>query len=205
MGWQEVLLVALVLEPMVMSITAPVIDCTTGTVDNCNCVDVAQESLTCKPEEKSHWVFESQLKSDSKTTDMTLKCDSGINSTLLDHLESVGVDRSASFKMVGCSSQTSDSEETLRCTPVHSKEEIGLLKRFWNFISFSYTYTSTTTLRQLDLVGCTAIQEPESLERVKTLMKVDAIRLFGFEGVDRLVTFVKFFYYGTKQFQVNSI
>ena len=38
---------------------------------------------------------------------------------------------------------------------------------------------------------------------LKTLMRVDAIRLFEFEGVDRQTTFVKFLYYGLKQFQVG--
>ena len=52
-------------------------------------------------------------------------------------------------------------------------------------------------------MGCLEVQEPENLMRVKNLMRVDAIRLFGFEGVDRLTTFVKFLYYGLKQFQVR--
>ena len=183
----------------------PKVDCTTGTVSNCDCVDVPRDSLACQATEMHHWTFESQLKADSETTEMTLKCVEGGNDTVLDDLQAFGVDRSASFKMVGCSSdETSEAILARRCTPVHShSSDIGFLKRFWNFISFSYTYTSTTTLRQLDLVGCLEVQEPENLMRVKTLMRVDAIRLFGFEGVDRLTTFVKFLYYGLKQFQVR--
>ena len=182
----------------------PKVDCTTGTVTNCDCVDVPRDSLACQATEMHHWTFESQLKADSETTEMTLKCMEGGNETVLDDLQAFGVDRSASFKMVGCSDETSEDALARRCTPIHShSSDIGFLKRFWNFISFSYTYTSTTTLRQLDLVGCLEVQEPENLMRVKTLMRVDAIRLFGFEGVDRLTTFVKFLYYGFKQFQVR--
>ena len=182
----------------------PRVDCTTGRVTNCDCVDVTRDDLVCQATEMHHWTFESQLKADSETTEMTLKCVEGGNETVLDELEAFGVDRSASFKMVGCSDETSQEALTRRCTPVHSHSSgIGFLKRFWNFISFSYTYTSTATLRQLDLIGCTAVQEPENLMRVKTLMRVDAIRLFEFEGVDRQTTFVKFLYYGLKQFQVG--
>ena len=198
-------LVAFLLLPAVglSSEVQPKVDCTTGTVTNCDCVD--EKDVACEATEMHHWTFESQLKADSETTEMMLKCAEGGNETVLDDLEAFGVDRSASFKMVGCSDETSEDGLSRRCTPVHShSSDIGFLKRFWNFISFSYTYTSTTTLRQLDLIGCLEVQEPENLLRVKRLMRVDAIRLFGFEGVDRLTTFVKFLYYGLKQFQVKK-
>jgi hypothetical protein len=51
-------------------------------------------------------------------------------------------------------------------------------------------------------MGCSTLQDADSLGRVKDLMRVDAIRLFAFEGVGRRTTFVKFHYYGNKQFQV---
>ena len=198
---QGLLMLALAWLPVTQTST-PAPNCESGTISNCACVNVSHTLLNCLPDQKNLWVYESQLKAASDTKEMILKCGDGVNATILDDLELVGVGRSASFKMVGCADRALNQVLSRRCTPVLSRD-IGFLKRFWNFISFSYTYTTTTTLRQLDLVGCLDMQKPENLQRVKNLMSVDAIRLFALEGAERQTTFIKFLYYGTKQFQVG--
>ena len=58
-----------------------------------------------------------------------------------------------------------------------------------SFFSFSYTYTKGQTLKELDLVGCDDMENPESMDRFKTVTNADAISLFSFEGEQRRKTF----------------
>ena len=112
----------------------------------------------------------------------------------MNDIELVGVaGQSNSVKMIGCSA-LNGTEISRHCTPVISIS--GFFSTIWNFFSFSYTYSKGKNPRVIDLVGCSDMENPASMNKIKTLTNADAVSLFDFEGKDRMKILKRYFYYG---------
>ena len=131
---------------------------------------------------------------------MSLSCQPGVSRTVLEDIEVSGVaGQTVSVKMVGCETEhkfhgnQTDAEMIRLCTPV---KQVSFLSRFLNFFSFSYTYTKGQSLKELDLIGCTDMENSEDFTRIKTMTNADAVALFSLDGETRIKTFKKYIYYG---------
>ena len=170
-------------------------DCQNSELHHCNCVNVSQPQLKCPEFTTEHFVYESIVSENSE--EMILKCSQNVNRSILNDIELVGVaGQSNSVKMVGCSSGNG-TEISRHCTPVISIS--GFFSTIWNFFSFSYTYSKGKNPRVIDLVGCSDMENPASMNKIKTLTNADAITLFDFEGKDRRKILKRYYYYGNKE------
>ena len=97
-----------------------------------------------------------------------------------------------------------------------SVKTVNWISSILNFFSFSYTYRKGQSLKELDLVGCTDMENSEDFIRMKTMTNADAIALFSEEGEKKIKTFKKYIYYGkypnarkktntTKQLKVEGL
>ena len=121
---------------------------------------------------------------------MSLTCQDNVSRSVLDIIQQSGVaGQTVSVKMVGCSRQ--ESELMGLCTPV---EEVSFFSRFFNFFSFSYTYSKSQTLKELDLVGCDDMENPDDFSRLIQMSDADAVALFSL--TNKIKTFKQYIYHG---------
>ncbi len=173
-------------------------DCHHGDLHHCTCVNVTQPLLSCPPATRELFVYQSLMSESSEI--MSLHCQPGVSRNVLEDIELSGVaGQTVSVKMVGCETESAlhgnqtHTEMIRLCTPVR---QVSFLSRFLNFFSFSYTYTKGQSLKELDLIGCTDMENSEDFSRIKTMTNADAVALFSLDGEDRIKTFKKYIYYG---------
>ena len=174
-------------------------DCQHGELHHCTCVNVSQPLLSCPPASRELFVYQSLMSESSEV--MSLRCQPGVSRTVLEDIEVSGVagQTPVSVKMVGCETENeppgnqTHTEMIRLCTPV---KQVSFLSRFLNFFSFSYTYTKGQSLKELDLIGCTDMENSEDFTRIKTMTNADAVALFSLDGEEKIKTFKKYIYYG---------
>ena len=181
-------------------LTSEAVSCEHGTLPHCTCVNTTHDLLRCpEPGSRQLFVYQSLVSASSEV--MALTCQPGLARTVLEDIEESGVaGQTVSVKMVGCSSG-SGSEMTRLCTPVKT---VSFFSRFLNFFSFSYTYTKGQTLKELDLVGCTDMENPEDFERIKAMTNADAVTLFSVDRGRGTKTLKKYLYYGNYDTTINT-
>ena len=156
-------------------------------------MDVSPSELHCPNPALQQYVYQSEAAEVTR-----LECGPGAGREILEDLElskvgEVGV----SVKMIGCST-------TRVCTPVlFSFESLisSSLDSLFSF-SFSYTYTKAKTLKNLDLIGCTDLENLESLWKIKEITKAEAINLFHYEGELTKRAFKRYIYYPKTHWRV---
>ena len=171
-------------------------DCHHGDLHHCTCVNVTQPLLSCPPATRELFVYQSLMSESSEV--MSLRCQPGVSRKVLEDIEVSGVaGQTVSVKMVGCETETAlhgnqtHTEMIRLCTPV---KQVSFLSRFLNFFSFSYTYTKGQSLKELDLIGCTDMENSEDFARIKTMTNADAVALFSLDGENKIKTFKKYIY-----------
>ena len=171
-------------------------DCHHGDLHHCTCVNVTQPLLSCPPATRELFVYQSLMSESSEV--MSLRCQPGVSRKVLDDIEVSGVaGQTVSVKMVGCETENAlhgnqtHTEMIRLCTPV---KQVSFLSRFLNFFSFSYTYTKGQSLKELDLIGCTDMENSEDFVRIKTMTNADAVALFSLDGENKIKTFKKYIY-----------
>ena len=171
-------------------------DCHHGDLHHCTCVNVTQPLLSCPPATRELFVYQSLMSESSEV--MSLRCQPGVSRKVLEDIEVSGVaGQTVSVKMVGCETENAlhgnqtHTEMIRLCTPV---KQVSFLSRFLNFFSFSYTYTKGQSLKELDLIGCTDMENSEDFARIKTMTNADAVALFSLDGENKIKTFKKYIY-----------
>ena len=171
-------------------------DCHHGDLHHCTCVNVTQPLLSCPPATRELFVYQSLMSESSEV--MSLRCQPGVSRKVLEDIEVSGVaGQTVSVKMVGCETENAlhgnqtHTEMIRLCTPVM---QVSFLSRFLNFFSFSYTYTKGQSLKELDLIGCTDMENSEDFARIKTMTNADAVALFSLDGENKIKTFKKYIY-----------
>ena len=193
-----IFLILLALELSSLSSLVACQTCRHGSLHHCTCVNVSHTELQCQAEANLQFVYRSLVKETSELR--SLQCGPGVEApgAILESLEASQVtDRSVSVKMVGCNKERF-------CTPVQPLTfSIETLMRevrdfsisLISFSFFSYTHTKGKVLKDLDLIGCTHLENMESLEKIKNITKAEAINIFNLGGTHRTVkTFRKYIY-----------
>ena len=161
-------------------------------------MDVSPRQLQCPDPALQQFVYQREVSEAAEM--MRLECRPGAGKEILEDLELSKVgDVSVSVKMIGCSTSRV-------CTPVlfslESFISSSLDSLFSYTFSFSYTYTKVKALKDLDLIGCTDLENPESLWKIKSLTKAEAISLFHYEGDQTKRAFKKYIYFPKTQWKV---
>ena len=183
--------VLLVLGLLLSSVLAE--PCLQETLHHCTCVNVSHSELQCPDTDLQQFLFQTEMSEGREVR--RLECGPGVERSVLEEIQESQVgQQSVSVSMVGCTTHR-------LCTPVQ-RVTFSLQSFIYHiFSSFSYTYTKGNTLKHLDLIGCTALENPESLETIKNITKAEAVSVFhltpGLGGRGRL--FKKYIHFQKRQ------
>ena len=163
--------------------------CQHGKLPHCTCLNVSQSELQCQDETNQQFVYQSQV---SETLEvMSLQCGRNVDASILESMARSQLgEQTVSVKMVGC-----DGERL--CTPVQPPT-FSIQTLFYDFFSFfSYTHTKGRVLKDLDLIGCTHLENIGSLDKIKNITNAEAINIFHISKDQRERTFKKYIYFPT--------
>ena len=161
--------------------------CQSGHLPHCSCLNVSQSDLRCQVEADQEFVYQSQV---SETLELTsLQCGQNEASSILESVARSELgQQTVSVKMVSCNGETF-------CTPLQSPT-FSIQTLFYDFFPFfDYTHTKGKVLKDLDLIGCTHLENMVSLDKIKNITNAEAINIFHFGKDQTEKTFKKYIYF----------
>ena len=165
--------------------------CEQGGLQHCTCLNVSHSELQCPDRGRHQFVYQTVI---SEAAEMRrLECSPGVDTSILEDIEVSQVgEQSVSVSLVGCTSHR-------LCTPV-LPVSFSFRSLFYQFFSsFSYTYNKGKAIKHLDLIGCTALENPESLGKIRDITKAEAISLFRYEDDLTGMVFKKYIFSKKRQ------
>lgn len=173
--------------------------CQDGHLHQCTCLNVSHTDLTCQQETDTQFVYQSLVSPTEKLR--SLQCGPHVDPNVLESMERSQVGRqTVSVKMVGCNQERF-------CTPVLQPVPFSIEPLLYHFVSFfSFTHTKGKIIKDLDLIGCTHLENGDSLDKIKNITNAEAINIFRFGPNQTEKTLMKFIYFpGAERNSTNQI